>query len=325
MNSIELIEVIIGLVFVVLLLSIIVSLVNEIIVTNIKLRSRVLKKSITQLLNDTNQNQEILGDKFYQHPLIKKLTKNKWILPAYVSPSTFSKVVVDILQDHQGKEGTIKDTINNLPENSETKIVLLTLLNDANCDTDKFKQNIEEWFNESMVRLSGWYKRYTQLQLFVIGCIAAIVLNVDIIHISKELSDNKEKRIQLVESARDYIRSKEDEVVTNKKTTEEIMSNRMINSNSEQNTDSLLFLLKNDEILIKEYKEKINHYEKELSNIKGEINSLSGLVGIFWEGKVTGPSTLIKAIIHAPISAYLGWLITALATSLGSAFWFDML
>ena len=335
MGAIALIEVIIGLVFVVLLTSIIVALVNEIIVTNLNIRSKLLKKSIGRMLNDSTHN-EVIGDNFYNHPLIKKLTKNKHTLPSYISPATFSKVLVDTLHGYGERTNDIKATISKLPENSDTKVALLTLLNDANNDVDKFKGNVEEWFNESMTRLSGWYKRYTQIQLFVIGFFIAMVLNIDIIHIAKELSDDKEKRIQIVEAARDYVRSKEDNTVTVQQEMKDAIQAdedkyrdiHPVDTSfklNEARMDSLKSEVVLKEMTLEEYDAKIADYEKQINAIKSDINPLSGLVGIFWNGKVAGPVSFFKALKNVPLSAPIGWMITALAASLGSAFWFDML
>ncbi len=49
------------------------------------------------------------------------------------------------------------------------------------------RTNIESWFNDSMDRLSGRYKRRAQLMSFVIGLVIAAVLNVDTINISNQL------------------------------------------------------------------------------------------------------------------------------------------
>ena len=47
--------------------------------------------------------------------------------------------------------------------------------------------NIETWFNDSMDRLSGWYKRKAQLAAFLIGLIGAMILNVDTIQLASQL------------------------------------------------------------------------------------------------------------------------------------------
>lgn len=335
MKPFELIEVIIGLVFVVLLLSIIVALVNEIIVTNLKIRSKLLKKAIVRMLNDPSLNDE-LGNNFYSHPLIKKLTKHHRILPSYISSPTFSKVMVDILHGYGERTFDITETIKKLPDNSDTKVALLTLLNDANGDIEKFKFNIEQWFNESMNRLSGYYKRYIQIQLFVIGFVAAMILNVDIIHIAKELSDDKEKRMQIAEAARDYVRSKEETItVQHQEISDQIEEDELkyrelhpVDTGfklDKKKMDSLKTAATIKEMTLKQYQDTIAAYEQQIKEINSKISPFSGLVGIYWEGKVKDIPSLFKAISKAPISAYLGWIITALAASLGSAFWFDLL
>jgi hypothetical protein len=49
------------------------------------------------------------------------------------------------------------------------------------------RANIETWFNDSMDRLSGRYKRKAQLTAFVVGLAIAAVLNVDTISVSNQL------------------------------------------------------------------------------------------------------------------------------------------
>lgn len=335
MHAVELMEVIIGLVFVVLLVSIIIALVNEIIVTNIKMRSKMLKKAIKRLLDDPGTHDEVLGDKFYNHPLINKLSTKVNSNPSYISPSTFSKVIVDVLSD-EGITKDLDEAIKRLPEDSETRAALLALYYDAQRDINKFKLNIEQWFDESMRRLTGWYKRYTQVQLFILGLLAAVIMNVDLVHIAKELSDNKETRIAMVESARDYVRSKQDHASAENRAFIDIIEKDRLRFTEIKLTspeaildsssiDSMSTVISGNEKSIEHYQAQIKGYEGELKNIKSQVNEFSGLVGIFWEGKVTNPKSLFKAVKNAPYSAYLGWLITALATSLGSAFWFDLL
>ncbi|HEX8991630.1 MAG TPA: hypothetical protein VF784_08105 [Anaerolineales bacterium] len=49
------------------------------------------------------------------------------------------------------------------------------------------RTNIESWFNDSMDRLSGRYKRRAQWTAFAVGFIVAAILNVDTINISNQL------------------------------------------------------------------------------------------------------------------------------------------
>jgi len=49
------------------------------------------------------------------------------------------------------------------------------------------RKNIEDWFNNSMDRLSGWYKRRSQTLAFIIGITIAIMLNVDSLQLVTQL------------------------------------------------------------------------------------------------------------------------------------------
>jgi hypothetical protein len=51
----------------------------------------------------------------------------------------------------------------------------------------KLQANVESWFNDSMDRLSGWYKRRAQFSAFLIGLALAVLLNIDTIQISNQL------------------------------------------------------------------------------------------------------------------------------------------
>lgn len=50
-----------------------------------------------------------------------------------------------------------------------------------------FKDNVEQWFNDSMDRLSGWYKRKAQLSAFIIGLVISLVFNIDSLELSERL------------------------------------------------------------------------------------------------------------------------------------------
>ncbi len=46
---------------------------------------------------------------------------------------------------------------------------------------------VENWFNDAMDRLSGWYKRKMQLLAFLFGLALAVFLNIDSLHIAQYL------------------------------------------------------------------------------------------------------------------------------------------
>ena len=65
--------------------------------------------------------------------------------------------------------------------------------------------NMENWFNDSMDRLSGVYKRKSELAAFIIGIVIALILNVDTIKIATSLWREPTLRQAIVAQAQDYV------------------------------------------------------------------------------------------------------------------------
>jgi hypothetical protein len=88
--------------------------------------------------------------------------------------------------------------------NRNTRQALVALIDAAGDDIVQVRQNIESWFNTAMDRVSGWYKRRTQLVLFCLALIVAGAVNVDTVTIVNSLSTDKSLRDSLVASAEEY-------------------------------------------------------------------------------------------------------------------------
>jgi hypothetical protein len=71
----------------------------------------------------------------------------------------------------------------------------------AQTPLQKLHDSTEVWFNNSMDRVSGAYKRYTQGALLVIGLIIAILLNADTIQMWKRLAENDALRTAMADRA----------------------------------------------------------------------------------------------------------------------------
>lgn len=80
--------------------------------------------------------------------------------------------------------------------------ILLTAIDGANNDVERAKAHLETWFNGSMERVSGWYKRRTQQYLFLIGLVAAVGLNVDAVMVARQLLQDKPLREAVVSQAK---------------------------------------------------------------------------------------------------------------------------
>ncbi len=66
------------------------------------------------------------------------------------------------------------------------------------------RTNLESWFNDSMSRISGSYKRHAQLNAFIIGFILALILNVDSINVATSLWREPTLRQTIIAEAQNY-------------------------------------------------------------------------------------------------------------------------
>jgi hypothetical protein len=68
----------------------------------------------------------------------------------------------------------------------------------------KARQNVEKWFDDSMDRVSGVFKRYSQWMALVIGLVIAMILNVDSIDLTLFLWREPTVRQVLAENAASF-------------------------------------------------------------------------------------------------------------------------
>jgi hypothetical protein len=140
--------------------------------------------------------------------------KERRTLPSYIAPSTFATVVLDLFAGSSSAAGpppagggqqTPPATAaaggagsggNGAPTPPPAKGTLVARLQalglptpvaEAGADLEQFETNVEKWFNDSMDRLSGWYKRYVIYFLLGLAIAVTIGFNVNTIRIATEL------------------------------------------------------------------------------------------------------------------------------------------
>lgn len=157
-----------------------------------------------------------LSDAFYSHPLIKSLGR-PGKHPSYVPSKTFALTLLDIFAKGQANTGTaeqrlaqIKTSIDNLPD-SDVKKSLQALLMNGSDSVEKLEQKLESWFNDSMDRVSGWYKSRVQVWTVVIASLVTILVNADTIQIAQKLMINPALRGKIVQEATNANGSKQDQ------------------------------------------------------------------------------------------------------------------
>lgn len=334
MFGMEVLEVVIGLLFVYLLLSLLASIVNEIITGTISLRGRFLAKAITRFIDD---DQNKLSKKFFDHPLYKRIrphSRFKWIqkikYPSYLGKDGFSKIFLDTILDEESedKSGVIPVTFERLKQSvqenqkeGEVKQMLLSLINDAEQvenKLEKFINDLENWYDTLMDRLGGWYKRRIQLFLFIIGLSIAIVFNADTFLIVNRLSDNPEQRQQLVAMAESFQEKVGEDGLQRfyEKSIEKRMDSSFVANLKELGEEDSTRVL------------ELYYNTLQFQELSGEdLPAVQAVLGLGSITDITIPETIngFWPVAGWIVQKLFGWVLTALAISLGAPFWFDLL
>ncbi len=217
--------ILISLVFIYAVLSILVSIITEWLNYYFKERGIFLKDSIYKMLKDPLNKD--YGYLFYNHVTIAGLKSAPDKLPQYVSSRMFAEVLIDIIAQQAVHNRKIQVTTSadgakkykldrsELPANilerfqlgvndmntSQFSDLMQSFLDKSGNDYDKLKAHIEQWFNDYMDRVSGWYKTRQRKKFRIVGFLVAIALNVDSLHLLKVLSLDDNLKNRLVESA----------------------------------------------------------------------------------------------------------------------------
>ena len=398
MFNTAILDVVIGMVFVYLLLSLMCSAASELLELWLKNRAVDLERGLRELLQDpTGQG---LVNKIYNHPLISGLFEGPYDpnalgkvkralgrvkLPSYIPARTFVLALLDTaLRDiPTTTKGTVASTPSGTTPGSsstdafstlrsgisgirEAKVeqALRSLVDAADNDVARARANIENWFDAKMDRVAGFYKRRSQVFVLIIGLFVTIAVNADSVLIAKRLSADKSMRESLVSAAQDYARvnanpatntnaksgeSNQDRTEMRPSPSPSVSPSSSPNAGSSPSTGRTTTTIapsptptvspiKNREA------ENLNQngkpdckqtpdspqckYLDSLEQIKSlalPIGWDSGVDGQKWPGLHPWEEKFwfewkVQFRVHAR-----GWLLTALAISLGAPFWFDVL
>src|SRR5260370_21883439 len=82
----------------------------------------------------------------------------------------------------------IQQSIKTLPETmTQFKPSLQALAKNAGDDVGRFRTGVEQWYDDHMDRVSGWYKRYTAKITLVAGALLVVLLNINALTIGRTL------------------------------------------------------------------------------------------------------------------------------------------
>ena len=199
-------DVAIGVVFLFFILSLICSSINEFVAYLFGWRAQTLREGVVNLLSgNTTITPEgrSLARQVFEHPLVQGLARpgsKRW--PSYIPSRTFVTALLSLGDAAHSPHATrkLEDAIKAIP-NDQVQAALMGLLQRTEGDAQRFQAAAEEWFDDAMERVSGWYRRKVQLALTVIAAALTLFLNADTIQIARNLWADQAVRKAVVERA----------------------------------------------------------------------------------------------------------------------------
>ena len=332
------ISITISLTFIYLVLSIVTSEIQEIIATIVNLRAKNLQQSIISLLGEEQDNSNLIV-KIFKDFLGGKEDENKFpitnkIYEKYLTPAlnkstgkiTKSKTVSNIQSQRfaNGLMATVREVLDykdealdreeqishearlqqiifdinksSLPEKLKTVLTYLLQktqgkLNKTEKEFQYLEEEIQAWFDESMEYASEIYKRKAKVISFILGLLLVLSFNIDTINIVNKLSKSEILASTFNNTAIEFIQS-----------------------SSEMNSCSEVDREANIKTCITDIQEQLNIALDNIDNLP---------IGWNWSAPLKEQFSPLN-IPHV-FNAIVGWLMSAIAVSMGAPFWFSVL
>lgn len=289
-------EVFLGLAFLFLTLSLVVTTAQEMLAGLLGMRSANLIEGVRNLLNDPDGKTTGLSKRIFEHPLVKGLYKGRagssmGIFgrgPSYVPSNVFTAALLDTLRkdaaDGKAAPISLDELFGHGPE-IVSKIAdgplkeVLTLMVGPALESERslqrraaiVEEKLSKWFDDAMQRTSGWYKRRAQVIGLVLASVLVLAVDADALSYIHQLRTDANLRGAVVEAA-------------------SVVADQEPSAALEKTREELL--------------------------VQVEVFALG------WEEGETFASRFEN--LPVALRSIAGWLITVLAVSLGAAFWFDV-
>jgi hypothetical protein len=312
----------IGIATVCLVLSIIASHLQELWASFAERRAASLERALQKMLDDPG-----LTATFFAHPLIQTIAFSRTrsaVLPpdappqprpSYIPSDLFNKVLQSALINTHGLPASDLPTlIQSLPD-SPLKTRLSTLTMGLQHDARRCNAAIEKWYDDTMDRINGLYKRNTQVILLALGFSLAVACNANLLHVANVLWTSSAARDEL--SAMAQVMEREGNAADNDATTDQ---GGVSTAPGGENPGARQPLSPRAARLA---------HQISMQTATANLESLPiGYGGgnaflSYWQDVIHGPN--LAARLGEWIYNLLGWLLTAVAVSLGAPFWFDLI
>jgi len=347
MNT-RMIEVALGLALVFAMTSLLLTAVRELWAAAWGSRGKVLMRALVSFVGDD----EGFARALMQHPLLLSLTKEVAggkPRPSYMSADIVIASLLASLMEHcpEGRRPaspaefvkTLRQVVDNaaaagaaaptgLVPNATFVRGMASLMHGVESDWDGFQRRLCAWYDSVTDRSTGWFKRNTQASLLVFGFVVAAVANINPILIASRLWDDAPLREAISSAAQDAARTG---------ASSQAAASTVVASPASGKTDDCVSL----------GDAQVQTFCRRLKDIHG-LKSLGLPMGwnplvvpeVFGEDCAAAPADPAAggAKVRAEPSdackleragnwvlVVIGWVVTAVAVSLGAPFWFDAL
>lgn len=288
-------DVAIGLTLVYLGVSLFVTIINEYIAQMLNLRGRELHAALKKLIDDKTIKKTLT-----QHPALESFFNNQpGKASSYVDPKILGQLLVGSLSTAATTHNTmnqISEAIDNLPDSS-LKAQLQSIYRTAGSTTENLVAAVSEWMDRSLTMMGEQYKRNLQVISFAVGLVITVFLNINTITLTEQLYRDKELRSATTARA----------IQITEHTTKETFEKCKNLSDAAALKDPACTGL------------------KELTDTIQQHNQSLGKLPIGWSDTSVSFEGTKQQIFFSCAQHIFGWLLTALAVSLGAPFWFDLL
>lgn len=319
----------------------------------------------------------------YTHPLVASLYSGTYgtdavRLPAYIPSRQFALALLDIVRP-AGASGSgaafavagaradpnavaqhiadlraaVAAAGNGLTD--EVRAALLALIDAAGNDMERVRDGIEKWYDGTMDRVAGWYRRRVQYVSVAVGAVMAVALNADTFAIADSLARDQVLRATVASAADNYAKAHAP-VEAQTKADEKAKTDGKAKADEKTQTNDKV---KSDE-KAKTAEQKAADVKAALDNVSKGVNEVRGFGWPLGWDRADDRTVLpdpLRRVCDAEPQSYqwklrsvpigdpprdawwvwdwrafggwlikaLGWVLTAAAISLGAPFWFDIL
>lgn len=284
-------EIFLGLAFLFLTLSLVVTTAQEFLAGLMGMRAGSLVHAVRNLLEEDVE----LANEMLDHPTLRRLYRGKagsrlrglmGTGPSYMPNQAFVTALLDTLRRRHSKGDvhpiSIEALFDQAPQiardmpDGPLKVSMMLMLDHLDAvegavqeRSDAVGKRMSLWFDEAMDRASGWYKRKAQTIGLILAACIVVAVDADALSFMQQLWFDASLRQVIVSAAEEVVAA-----------------------------------------------------ETVLNSGKSEQLDLLGTFPIGWAEGETLASRFANPA--AALRSIVGWMITVLAVSLGAAFWFDL-